>query len=135
MSGPNSELNEPDWLPPPPASDPWRRTGRRALNLLALHAVVAAAAVLGAAGAAACHALQWHRIGSALARGAGSLVWCESPALALAWVGFITYLVVRSRETPGAPSERGRMLVLALDVMTAIFVVMGAAFGLAMVVE
>lgn len=111
---------EPEWAPPPPRADAWARWEPRAMQVFAIHAVVIGL-VAGPyiAGLIARRTANWMLI-------------CQSPTLLFVWAGLVAFLVVRERErASGGRVEGGRMLVLALDVFTAIFMVMGIGFWLA----
>src|SRR5262249_10475166 len=111
--------DEPDWSPAPPAPDTWGRWEPRALQVFVLHAVVIGV-VMGI-----------HLVGLVSSKTANVLLACQVPALCLAWGGLIAFLVVRAREASEGRAERGRTLVLGLDLLTVIFAVMGAGFWLA----
>jgi hypothetical protein len=110
--------SEPDWWPAP-RSDPWPEPRPRVLQVLVLHALaLGVPLVLGILGA-----VSWKK--TAL------LVGSQVPALVLVWVGLFAYFRVRSAERAGGSAERGRMLVVATDVMATIFAVGGFFFWLA----
>lgn len=114
--------DEADWSPAPPAPDTWARWEPRALQVFVLHAVV-----IGVV-------MTFRLVGLVSQKTANMLLACQAPALVLAWGGLIAFLVVRGREASGGRSERGRMLVLGLDVLTVIFAVMGVGFWLAILI-
>lgn len=111
---------EPAWAPPPPQVDTWSRWEPRAMQVFAIHAVV-----IGLVAAP-------YIAGLITRRTANWMLICQSPTLAFVWAGLVAYLIARERErASGDRVERGRMLVLGLDVFTAIFLVMGIGFWLA----
>ena len=111
---------EAEWAPPPPAAETWAKWEPRALQVFVLH-VIALGPALGLS-----------LVGAISQRTANWLLACQGPALFCAWAGLIAFLVVRARERQsGARSDRGRTLVLGLDLFTAIFAVMGVGFWLA----
>jgi hypothetical protein len=111
--------DEEDWSPPVPQPDTWAKWEPRALQVFALHAF-ALGVVTGL-----------HLTGLVSRKTANVLLACQAPALACAWAGLIAYLVVRSRERSEGRAERGRMLVVMLDVFTAVLAVLGTAAWLA----
>jgi|GEM_PF-6487330 len=119
MTNPHDAINEPDWYPPPAASEEWKRWDRRVAQVLILNAVILALAV------------GLHLVDLISRKTTNWLLAAEAPALLCAWLGLIAYFFTRSAERSGTRSDRGRMLVVALDVFTAIFTVMGLCFWLA----
>jgi hypothetical protein len=114
-----NETEEPDWLPPPPPPDPWNRWQRRVAQVGILHAIgVGFPAILGLAAPIPRQVVL-------------GLLLCAVPALTLTWFSLIAYFVTRAREKSGTRSDRGRMLVLFLDVLTAVFVMIGFGFWIA----
>jgi hypothetical protein len=106
--GANEEPDtEPDWWPEP-RPDPRTPARPRVLRVLVLHARALGVPVV----LRACGAVSWQK--------AAWLVGCQVPVLA-----------VGSGERSGGSAERGRMLVVASDVLTAIFAVGGFFFWLA----
>jgi hypothetical protein len=113
------EPDEPEWVPAPPPPDTWAKWEPRALQVFFLHAFAIGVALgLSLVGVVSQKTANW-------------LLACQIPALTCAWAGLIAFLVVRSRERSGELLERGRTLVVGLDLFTAIFAVMGFGFLLA----
>jgi hypothetical protein len=118
MSNNHEPDAEPDWWPAP-RCDPWPRWRPRVLQVLILHALaLGVPTVLCVFGAVSWPKTAW-------------LVGCQVPTLVLTWIGLVAYSTVRSAERSGALAERGRMLVVAADVLAAIFAVGGIFFWLA----
>jgi hypothetical protein len=117
------EPDEPEWTPQPPPPDTWAKWEPRAMQVVILHAFAIGVVVL------------LHTFGLVSRRTANVMLAFQVPALSFAWGGLIAFLVVRARERRGGELlERGRTLVLGLDLFTAIFAVMGVGFWLAVFV-
>ena len=114
-----SAPDEPDWSPAAPPPDTWAQWEPRALQVFVIHAIAIGFVTV------------FHLVGLITRTTANWLLICQSPALTFAWLGLIAFLVVRAREQSEGRLERGRTLVLGLDIFTAIFVVAGFGFWLA----
>ena len=113
------EPDEPDWFPPPPPPDPWNRWESRVGQVIVLQVVaVGIPVVLAWIGLSRPGATKW-------------LLCAVGPALLCAWLGVLAYFRTRASESDGTRSERGRMLVLMLDVLAAIFTVVGLCLWIA----
>ncbi|AMV29144.1 hypothetical protein VT84_32415 [Gemmata sp. SH-PL17] len=119
--GPDVVHEESEWWPPPPPPDTWNRWGPRVLQMLGLHALTGVTSWL-----------YWvRRISPGTA---GELLLSQSLAIVLAWFGLIVYIAVRIRERFGTRAERGRLLVVGLDICTAIVAVLSAFIWIAILI-
>jgi hypothetical protein len=111
--------DEPDWLPPPPPPDAWRRWEGRVKQGVILNLVgIGIPVVLGLVRLIPTQITLW-------------LLLCVGPALLVSWCGLVAYFVTRAAENSGTQAERGRMLVLLLDVLTVVFTMIGIGFWIA----
>jgi hypothetical protein len=107
--------DEPDWSPPPPQPDGWRRWQTRVAQVAILQVIGGLPLLLALLRLAKPATVGW-MLGSA------------GPMLLFSWLAAIAYFWTLAGERDGSVSERGRMLVLLLDVLTAVFLVVGLAF-------
>jgi hypothetical protein len=111
--------DEQDWLPPPEPPDAWRRWEGRVWQVVILSVAVLSLPVgLRVTGLVPPRVTMW-------------LLVCVAPALLAGWSGLVAYFVTRAAENSGPPAERGRMLVLVLDILTVVLTMIGIGFWIA----